>query len=150
MGDSLAFNISVPAARLDALLELLVTRLEGQALADLMPAVRAGTMVDLTLRCPSDAVLDAFAQTHPELQSSGAGVVFGYLTLASKPRDAHFDLSFFSSCRAIVELLRYSQQVRSFFQILAEFADPPELRVVDEWGDVVMLQALPADQRAYT
>lgn len=136
MGDSLAFNLRVPSAQLDAFLALLLTRLEGQTHADLLAAVRTGTMVDLTLRCPSDEILDAFAQAHPELQDPGAGVVFGYLTLASTAYDAHFELSFFSSSRAIVELLRDSRQVRSFFRDLSQFGDSSGVRVVDEWGDV--------------
>lgn len=139
MADSLAFNVSVPAARLDALLALLATRVVDQALTDRASALRAGTMIDLTLHFPPDDALAAFADTHPELQSLDASVVFGYLTLSSIPRGSCLDLSFFSSSRAIAELLRYSQEVRSFFRGFAQFGDPPVVSVVDEWGNVASL-----------
>ncbi|TAJ54828.1 MAG: hypothetical protein EPN60_12130 [Nevskiaceae bacterium] len=76
----------------------------------------------------------------PDLDQAARFLSVGYLWVSALlGANQARELAFWSSRRDIVEILRLSSSVRAFFRSLALFADPPEVRVVDEWQSVSRL-----------
>lgn len=147
MATSLGFEVTVPASRVAAFLHALNAgltadrHLSPEDLRRLRLGEPAGG-IGLTLSLPADPELAAFHLEHPDLESADpARVAVGYLWVSARPAqdDGACELAFWSSSREVVEVLRFSPSVRAFFRSLADFADPAEVRVVDEWLSVSRL-----------
>ncbi len=96
----------------------------------------------LSLRLPPDAALSAFAQEHPDIESSSPGqVALGYLFATARTAADSFEVTLYATSKSVVAALKGSEQVLKLLLRLAKHGRPQEVRLLDEWNEVTTLRA---------
>ena len=145
MADSLAVSITVPLGNVPQFVATLGANLEADTPCSeqvLLAAAATGEELALTLRLQPDPALAEFRNEHPDIECSEPGhVALGYLFTKARLEPGALEFTFYSTSRAIVQVLKESKQVRALLHRLGSLGHPPEVRITDEWNDVTTLHA---------
>ena len=143
MADSLAVSITVPLGNVPQFVATLGANFEADTPCSeqvLLAAAATGEELALTLRLQPDTTLAEFRREHPDIECSEPGhVALGYLFTKARLEPGALECTFYSTSRAIVQVLKESKQVHALLHRLGSLGQPPEVRITDEWNEVYTL-----------